>query len=50
MASLPPEEEKAVLHSAPTGTLFLIVLYTLVAIAAWLTLFFVRHLGAGVVH
>lgn len=50
MAKLPTEHEKAILDGPPKGTLFLILLYGLAMLAGWLYLYFVRHLGAGVVH
>jgi hypothetical protein len=41
------EEEREILESAPKGTLFIILLFGLIFILAWLVLFFGRFLGRG---
>ena len=40
-------EEREILKSAPKGTLFIILLFGLIFILAWLVLFFGRFLGRG---
>ncbi|MCB1865943.1 MAG: hypothetical protein KDG50_10960 [Chromatiales bacterium] len=50
MASLSPDQERAILESAPKGTWTLMLLVALGFTAAWLFMFLVRFLGHGPVN
>ncbi len=47
---LSEEEQKKILHSRPTGTLAVMVVYGAIMAAAWLALYFGRFLAHGPVN
>jgi len=48
--ALSEEEQKKILHSRPTGTLAVMVVYGAIMAAAWLALYFGRFLAHGPVN
>jgi len=45
-----PEEENAILHSAPKGTFALLIAYAAIFMAGWLFMFFYLFLAHGTVN
>ena len=50
MNQLTPEQEKEALHSAPKGTLALLLVFAAVFMGAWLVMYFAMFLHHGPVH
>ncbi len=50
MNQLTPEEEKEALHSAPKGTLALLLVFAALFFGAWLLMYFGLFLRHGPVH